>query len=547
MEVGPATIPGERFGRYLLLEFIGRGGMAEVYRAVSHGLNGFQRVFVIKRILREKSASREFVEMFINEARISAILNHPNIVQIYDFGQIDGSYFLAMEYLRGKDLLTLLRALKARNRAMPVQVAAYVAQQVAIGLHHAHSLTQGGRPLGIVHRDVSPSNVMLQRAGGVKLLDFGIAKAAMEIRTDVTTEVGLVKGKLSYVSPEQIRNGEIDGRSDVFALGVMLWECLTGKRLFYDKSDYQTMRNVLERPVAPPSLQRMDVPAPLDYIVIRALERDPSRRYSSAKMMADEIEAYLRDTRFAPSGMTQLLDELFGEDMHQAEAQIPADAFSSASGPLDSDARGVSLSSASSLSPAPPFSEVEGYTGVSSVHRLTEHRRIGRRVPMLATAAAGLALAAGLTAWRVSSPQDSGRGALAPRAASPALGYSASALGEKELAGAVTRETVEIRVQSEPHGAEVRNVDGDLLGVTPTVLKIPRAEQPVIMTLSKPGFLPSHHALVPDRDVSALVSLRHEVPPARSRAAVGPAHPRPRSRSAPSGQAQTRGRSSGQR
>src|SRR4051812_23587546 len=170
--------------------------MAEVYRAVAHGLEGFQRVFVIKRILKEKSATPEFVEMFVNEARISALLNHPNIVQIYDFGQIDGSYFLAMEYLRGKDLLTVLRQLRSAGHQMTPDVAAYVVQQVALGLDYAHQLTQRGKALSIVHRDVSPSNIMLLRAGGVKLLDFGIAKADREIHDDVNTQAGMVKGKL---------------------------------------------------------------------------------------------------------------------------------------------------------------------------------------------------------------------------------------------------------------------------------------------------------------------------------------------------------------
>ena len=325
MSTSPCNPLGERFGRYILLEAIGKGGMAEVFRAVSHGVEGFQRVFVIKRILKEKSASKEFIEMFVNEARISALLNHPNVVQIYDFGQIGGSYFLTMEYLRGKDLLTLLRQLHSSNRAIDAGTAAYIAQQVAAGLHYAHSLTAaGGRGLKIVHRDVSPSNIMLLRQGGVKLLDFGIAKASTDIRKHGTTQVGLLKGKLSYLSPEQLKAGQIDGRSDVFALGVVLWECLTGKRLFFDKTDFQTMRNVIERPIPPPSTQRSDLPAALDYIVVRALERDLDRRYPDAKAMVEDLESFLQEARYAPGTLPRLLDELFGQDTLHAEAQIPA-------------------------------------------------------------------------------------------------------------------------------------------------------------------------------------------------------------------------------
>ncbi len=258
----PPKREGERFGRYTLLEQIGRGGMAEVFRAAANGVEGFQRVFVLKRILKDKSASREFIDMFVSEARISALLNHPNIVQIYDFGQIGGSYFLTMEYLRGKDLLSVMRQLRASGKLMSAGVAAFIAHQIATGLHYAHSLTRvGGETLQIVHRDVSPSNVMLLRAGGVKLLDFGIAKAATETQNEQGSQAGLIKGKLSYLSPEQIRCADLDGRSDVFSLGVVLWEMLTGRRLFYDKNDVQTMKHVLERPVPPPSTQRAEIPA----------------------------------------------------------------------------------------------------------------------------------------------------------------------------------------------------------------------------------------------------------------------------------------------
>ena len=193
--------------------------------------------------------------MFINEARISALLEHPNIVQVYDFGQVDGDYFLAMEYLRGRNLLTVGRRVRSLTREIAPELAAYVARETARGLHYAHTLTNAGKPLGIVHRDVSPSNIMLLRTGGVKLLDFGIARATMKLRAN-TPIGGLIKGKLSYLSPEQVRGQQVDGRSDVFSLGVVLWECLTGVRLFYNPNDLETMRNVLHRQVPKPSEMR---------------------------------------------------------------------------------------------------------------------------------------------------------------------------------------------------------------------------------------------------------------------------------------------------
>jgi len=204
-EEAPAPRPKQdklqRFGRYYLLERIGVGGMAEVYRAVTQGVEGFRRMFVVKRILAEKSRSPTFIQMFCEEARISALLHHPNIVQVYDFGHVGGSYFLAMEYLLGKDLASVMRVLRGSNLALPPSMAAFIGQQVALGLGYAHGLRgSNGQPMGIVHRDVTPSNIMLLHAGGVKILDFGIAKAGEAAGGE---EVGgAVKGKLRYLAPE---------------------------------------------------------------------------------------------------------------------------------------------------------------------------------------------------------------------------------------------------------------------------------------------------------------------------------------------------------
>jgi serine/threonine-protein kinase len=307
----------ERYGRYQLIEQIGKGGMAEVFRAVTEGVGGFRRVFVIKRIRPEKSDSPEFIRMFCDEARICALLSHPSIVQVYDFGQINGSYFLAMEYLRGKDLSTVMRALRAGHAAMPPPAAASVAREIALGLHHAHTaVTVRGQKFQIVHRDVTPSNIMLLRTGGVKILDFGIAKAAATVKQQLDTGGGRVKGKLAYLSPEQVRAApEIDGRSDVFSLGVVLWEMLTGQRLFTAENEFQTMRNVLMRPVPPPSSLRAGVPAGLDAIVARALERERGRRYQTAQAFAEELERFLHDVPCPLQAIPRLLQELFGDDV----------------------------------------------------------------------------------------------------------------------------------------------------------------------------------------------------------------------------------------
>jgi serine/threonine protein kinase len=304
-----------RFGRYRLVELIGKGGMAEVFRAQRAEGDAGGRGFVIKRIRPDRSDSPAFVQMFCDEARISALLHHPNIVQIYDFGQIEGAYFMAMEYLDGKDLGEVFRVLRAQRSALPPSLAALVAREVARALEHAHTANwANGEPGGIVHRDVSPSNVMLLRSGGVKILDFGIAKAAALARPpdEGSGKHPKLQGHLGYLSPEQIRGTEVDRRSDLFSLGVVLWEMLTGQHLFAGKDEFETMRNVLLRSVPALAPEGTGVPAPLGDIVARALDRDPARRYQSAEAMSANLDRFLDGEPCRSDAVPALLDELFG-------------------------------------------------------------------------------------------------------------------------------------------------------------------------------------------------------------------------------------------
>jgi serine/threonine-protein kinase len=316
----PGT-PGDHFGRYRLLELIGKGGMAEVFRAVGPaGANAAEGGFVIKRIRPDRSDSPRFVQMFCDEARISALLDHPNIVRVFDFGQIEGAYFMAMEYLDGHDLGAVLHATRARGIAVPPPVAAFVAREVARALQHAHAATlPDGAPGGIVHRDVSPGNVMLLRSGGVKILDFGIAKAATLARpsNDAGGAPAGLAGHLSYLSPEQIRGVDVDRRADVFSLGAVLAEMLIGQRLFAGKNEYETMHNVLQLPVA-------DALSPLAgalrSIVRRSLRRDPDKRYQTAGEMADDLGWFLADNPCAPGAVATLLGDLFTRQSSSARS-----------------------------------------------------------------------------------------------------------------------------------------------------------------------------------------------------------------------------------
>jgi eukaryotic-like serine/threonine-protein kinase len=240
------------FGRYVLIERIGAGGMAEIFRAMTVGTEGFRRVLVVKRIRKSLDASAEFLRMFFDEAKISALLNHPYIVQVYDFGQIGGAYFLAMEHVDGRDLGNVTRRLARLGARMNPSTVALICQQVAQGLHYAHTLQSAdGQRLNIVHRDINPSNVMLLRTGIVKILDFGIAKASAAAGK-AQTRASVIKGKLGYLSPEQARCEPLDGRSDVFSLGATMWEMLVGEKLFGGGTDFERIRNVLEAPIPPP-------------------------------------------------------------------------------------------------------------------------------------------------------------------------------------------------------------------------------------------------------------------------------------------------------
>ncbi len=401
--------------------------MAEVYRAVTHGPAGFQRQFVIKRIRKEKAASKDFVDMFINEARISALLEHPNIVQVYDFGQVEGDYFLAMEYLRGRNLLTVGRRVRSLTREIAPELAAYVARETGRGLHYAHTLTNAGKPLGIVHRDVSPSNIMLLRTGGVKLLDFGIARATMKLRAN-TPIGGLIKGKLSYLSPEQVRGHQVDGRSDVFSLGVVLWECLTGVRLFYNPNDLETMRNVLHRQVPKPSEMRHGLAESLDHIVMKALDRDLDKRYPDAGAMAADLEEYLREARFSSETLVQLLEELFADEDSARELPLPGEGSSSAI-EIKIGTAGRPASSGDSLQPPPRLDgsgaddAENGYATVSSIHKLSEAAARQRRRRVMQLSAGGAVLLAGMlfAAVRIPGPWPDMPGwAAVPMAAPPA-------------------------------------------------------------------------------------------------------------------------------
>lgn len=290
-------------GRYLLLDRVAIGGMAEIFRAKSVGIQGFERIIAIKKILPSLAGDDEFVSMFVSEAKIAGQLNHANIAPIYELGKIDESHFIAMEYVFGKDLLQIRKRLRKLGQTVPVPMAAWITAKMLEALDYAHRKRgPDGQPLRIIHRDVSPQNVLVSYEGLVKLIDFGIAKAASRASQ---TQAGVIKGKLSYMSPEQIMGRTLDHRSDIFAASVCFHEMLTGQRLFLGAHDIATIENVRAAQAAPPSTLVPGLPPELDAIVMKGLAREVGDRYRTAGEMQEELMGFIMKTR-PPFGSTKL-------------------------------------------------------------------------------------------------------------------------------------------------------------------------------------------------------------------------------------------------
>jgi serine/threonine protein kinase len=299
------------FGKYNLLGLIARGGMAEVYRARFKDEDPAKRLLAIKVMRPQLAREARFVDMFNREGQLAMLLRNRCIVETSEIGRIEGRHYIAMEYIGGRDLTQVLRRCQESNQRIPVPHAVYIAARIAEGLAFAHALTDAeGRPLNIVNRDVSPSNVRLSYDGDVKLLDFGIAQALMKF----TSEIGVLKGKFSYMSPEQIRGMPLDSRTDVFSTGIILHEMLTTEKLFRGDTEFALMEKVRKAEVPPPSNFNRRVTPELDRVVFKALARDVADRYQSAAELARELDGLIEGYRFDPKELRQFMRQMFRKE-----------------------------------------------------------------------------------------------------------------------------------------------------------------------------------------------------------------------------------------
>jgi serine/threonine protein kinase len=339
--------PGEpvAFGRYFLLGMIARGGMAEVYRARPQ--LGPRRLLAIKVMRPQLAREARFVEMFHREGKLALMLQNRCVVETLELGQADGRHYITMEYIGGRDLTQVLRRCQETQQRIPVPHAVYIAARIAEGLDFAHTLPgPDGRPLNIVNRDVSPSNVRLSYDGDVKLLDFGIAQALVKF----TSEIGILKGKFSYMSPEQIRGMPLDARTDVFSAGIILHEMLTTEKLFRGDTEFALMEKVRKAEVPAPSEFNRRVTPELDAIALKALSRDVADRYQTAAQFAAALDALIGGYRFDPKELRQFMRQLFRKEYAKEVEDIQTALDASPGGP----SIGPSIGPSTALPPVRP-------------------------------------------------------------------------------------------------------------------------------------------------------------------------------------------------
>lgn len=312
----------KRIDRYEPLKKLATGGMAEIYLAKQSGLEGFEKVVVLKRILPHLASDTEFVNMFLDEARIAAKLSHPNVVQIYDLGKADDTFYIAMEYVSGRNVQHLINKQQLVGGHLPVEHVCRIIAGVCDGLHYAHARKDyDGKPLNIIHRDISPQNILVSFAGGVKVVDFGIAKASTQL---AQTRAGVLKGKYAYMSPEQVRGSKLDHRSDIFAVGLVMYEMLTGARTFERADSLKTLKAIVQEKPLNPREMNPEIPTEVIKILSKSLEKNPERRYKTAQEFQLALEDWLEQSPKKSNNvrLSRFLYDLFDDELNSAEGTM---------------------------------------------------------------------------------------------------------------------------------------------------------------------------------------------------------------------------------
>ncbi len=471
-----------RFGKYTLIRKLATGGMAELFLAIQKSMAGFEKLIVIKRILPAMNKDRAFIDMLLHEARVAATLSHPNIVQVFDVGEVDGAYFIAMEHVHGEDLRSIVKQMKKKDVVeFPLEHALSIVLGMCAGLAYSHDKRDlDGTALNIVHRDVSPQNVVVTFTGDVKVVDFGIAKS--DAKLEEHSKNGHLKGKVPYMSPEQARGEPIDGRSDIFAAGVILFELTTGKRLFKGTSEYDTLKLICDRDYPLPSQARFGYPRELELIVVRALTKDRTQRWQSAREMQGAIEEFVRKERLAVStiALSKFMQGLFVDKLaSQKEALLQGKQLA------DIIALEQSSDSLSSIDTRTPVSSTGGAT--RTLPAVTAAHGRGRGLWIAAAAAATLMTAAGIAFWARHGRTEAFLVAPVPEAL-PLRGV--------------------IAIASEPPGAAIV-VNGELRPET-TPARLPRLAlgTPYELRITKDGFEPATQTVtLTDLDPSSAVRM----------------------------------------
>ncbi|MBW2453226.1 MAG: serine/threonine protein kinase [Deltaproteobacteria bacterium] len=461
-----------QFGKYTLLRALASGGMAKVYLAIQRAVAGFEKLVVIKRILPELARDASFVEMLLSEARTAATLNHPNVVQTFDVGEVEGTYYIAMEHINGEDIRSIVRAMKrASVTEFPMEHTLTILLGCCAGLAYAHEKKDlEGNKLDIVHRDISPQNVLITFSGDVKIVDFGIAKSS-EAAAGERTTAGQLKGKVPYMSPEQAKGDDVDHRSDIFAVGIMLFELTTGRRLFKAKSEFDTLKLICDREYPKPSQIVPGYPLGLEAIVMRALVKDRDQRYQNARDMQADLENFIRVERIAASAvsLSNWMKMLFQDKIDEQKEALQdvkqlADVIASQRSVIETDMFPGTTTGATTMSGS--GTDVGAYTAI--------RRRKSRRLAIAGALAAVLLVGTGLV---VAFMQAGGETQAGPTTTAPPAAPPEPAAPKGKLT-----------VTSDPSGAYVR-IAGELQGTkTPTTLEKIPLDMEIEVKVSKEGF-----------------------------------------------------------